>query len=52
MIRFAPIELDKWLKNWNKKPMALRGAMQVGKTWLVCDLANLFHIHFFQYLYI
>ena len=71
MIRFAPIELDKWLKSRNKKPMALRGARQDGKTWPVRDLAerhdlklikinferfpnlaNLFHIHFFQYLYI
>ena len=71
MIRFASTELDKWLKSRNKKPMVLRGARQVGKTWLVrnlakChdlklikinferfpNLANLFHIHFFQYLYI
>lgn len=40
MIRFAATELDKWLKSQNKKPMVLRGARQVGKTWLVRDLAK------------
>ncbi|MGD8212815.1 MAG: AAA family ATPase, partial [Desulfobacterales bacterium] len=39
MIRFASKELDKWLKNPNRKPMVIRGARQVGKTWLVRDLA-------------
>ncbi len=40
MIRFAIDELDNWLKNSNRKPMVIRGARQVGKTWLVRDLAN------------
>jgi len=40
MIRFAAKELDNWLKNHNRKPMVLRGARQVGKTWLVRDLAK------------
>jgi uncharacterized protein len=40
MIRFASGELDNWLKGPNRKPMALRGARQVGKTWLVRDFAK------------
>ena len=39
MIRFASRELDKWLTNPNRKPLVIRGARQVGKTWLVRDLA-------------
>ena len=35
MIRSAANELDKWLKLSNRKPMVLKGARQVGKTWLV-----------------
>ena len=44
MFRFALKELDKWLKNYNRKPMVLRGARQVGKTWLVRDLAKRQHL--------
>ncbi|MCP4111720.1 MAG: ATP-binding protein [Desulfobacteraceae bacterium] len=40
MIRFAAAELDKWLQSRNRKPVVLRGARQVGKTWLVRDLAK------------
>lgn len=40
MIRFASHELDAWLKAQNRKPMVLRGARQVGKTWLVRDFAS------------
>ncbi len=40
MKRFAANELENWLKNKNRKPMVLRGARQVGKTWLVRDLAE------------
>ena len=40
MIRFAADILDKWLKDKNRKPVVLRGARQVGKTWLVRDLAK------------
>jgi predicted AAA+ superfamily ATPase len=39
MIRFASNELDEWWINPNRKPMIIRGARQVGKTWLVRDLA-------------
>ncbi len=40
MIRFAADELDRWLQNSNRKPAVLRGARQVGKTWLVRDFAK------------
>ncbi len=40
MIRFAAKEFENWLKNNNRKPMVLRGARQVGKTWLVRDFAK------------
>ena len=39
MIRFAAKDLDVWLKNPDRKPMVIRGARQVGKTWLVRDFA-------------
>ena len=44
MFRFASKELDTWLKNYSRKPMVLRGARQVGKTWLVRDLAKRQHL--------
>jgi len=40
MFRFAASELDEWLQNPIRKPLVLRGARQVGKTWLVRDLAE------------
>ena len=40
MIRFAANEFDSWLKSKKRKPMVLRGARQVGKTWLVRDFAR------------
>ena len=40
MIRFAADELDRWLRNSIQKPIVLRGARQVGKTWLVRDFAK------------
>ena len=39
MIRFAAKELDTWLKSPDRKPMVIRGARQVGKTWIVRDFA-------------
>ena len=44
MYRFASKELDHWLESENRKPMVLRGARQVGKTWLVRDLAERRHL--------
>jgi predicted AAA+ superfamily ATPase len=32
--------LDRWLASRRRKPLVLRGARQVGKTWLVRDLAK------------
>ena len=40
MIRFASEELDRWLKSTDRKPLIMRGARQVGKTWLVRDFAK------------
>jgi predicted AAA+ superfamily ATPase len=40
MIRFASEELDRWLKGPDRKPLVMRGARQVGKTWLVRDFAK------------
>jgi len=40
MRRSASIFLDHWIKDPHRKPLVLRGARQVGKTWLVRDLAQ------------
>ncbi|MCK5249516.1 MAG: ATP-binding protein [Spirochaetaceae bacterium] len=40
MERFVSVFLDEWLVASKRKPLVLRGARQVGKTWLVRDLAN------------
>ncbi|MDZ7641196.1 MAG: ATP-binding protein [Desulfurivibrio sp.] len=40
MIRFAAAGLDQWFKSPHRKPLVLRGARQVGKTWLVRDFAR------------
>ena len=39
MERAPAASLDQWLKAARRKPMVLHGARQVGKTWLVRDLA-------------
>lgn len=39
MKRLASGFLDEWLVSSRRKPLVLRGARQVGKTWLVRDLA-------------
>jgi len=39
MKRSLQSTLDQWLTNPMRKPLILRGARQVGKTWLVRDLA-------------
>ena len=48
MIRFASKGFDHWLKSRNRKPMVLRGARQVGKTWLVRDLAERQHLELIE----
>ncbi len=40
MNRHASVFLDQWLMGPSRKPLILRGARQVGKTWLVRDLAQ------------
>ena len=39
MKRLISTELRGWLKRKDRKPLLLRGARQVGKTWLARDLA-------------
>ncbi|MBI4371835.1 MAG: ATP-binding protein [Elusimicrobia bacterium] len=39
MKREVETRLDAWLANPRRQPLILRGARQVGKTWLVRDLA-------------
>jgi predicted AAA+ superfamily ATPase len=43
MNRSALIYLKKWLTESNRKPLVIRGARQVGKTWLVRHLALTCH---------
>lgn len=40
MERKALDDLKQWLTSHNRKPMVLRGARQVGKTWLIRALAK------------
>lgn len=40
MKRHALLYLSKWSKSKNRKPLILRGARQVGKSWLVKELAK------------
>ncbi len=40
MERYAYANLTDWLKSQRRKPLLLRGARQVGKTWLVEKLAH------------
>ncbi|MBC2704800.1 AAA family ATPase [Desulfobacula sp.] len=40
MIRFASAQLDSWLAEKKRKPLVIRGARQVGKTWIVRDLSK------------
>jgi predicted AAA+ superfamily ATPase len=40
MKRIASVELSAWLESEGRKPLIIRGARQVGKTWLVRDLAR------------
>ena len=40
MYRFVSDRLDAWLNSRKRKPLVIRGARQVGKTWLIRDLAK------------
>ena len=48
MIRFAGDHLDRWLNRKNRKPLVLRGARQVGKTWLIRDFAHRHERHLIE----
>lgn len=40
MQRFALDKLKKWKENKTRKPLIIRGARQVGKTWLMKEFGN------------
>ncbi|WP_439489697.1 ATP-binding protein [Algoriphagus sp.] len=40
MERIATTELIKWKRNPDRKPLLIRGARQVGKTWLIKDFGK------------
>lgn len=40
MFRFALNDLKQWINNPSRNPLVMRGARQVGKTWLVRELAR------------
>ena len=40
MYRFAMEELHRWKQRKNKKPLIIRGARQVGKTWLMREFGK------------
>src|SRR5271156_1733892 len=40
MRRARTLFLIHWLNSSTRKPLVIRGARQVGKTWLIRDLAN------------
>lgn len=43
MYRDAMNDLHKWKSKKNKKPLIIRGARQVGKTWLMREFGNSFY---------
>ena len=40
MKRYAFAQLKAWKANPNRKPLVIRGARQVGKTWLMREFAK------------
>ena len=40
MYRNAMEQLNKWKQKTNKKPLIIRGARQVGKTWLMREFGE------------
>ena len=36
MERFALSRMKEWKENENRKPLIIRGARQVGKTYIIC----------------
>lgn len=41
MLRFAMKKLEEWNTSNNRKPLVIRGARQVGKTWLMKEFGRL-----------
>ncbi len=41
MYRYAIEELCNWKTEKNRKPLIIKGARQVGKTWLMCEFGKL-----------
>lgn len=41
-------DLHGWLSQPNRKPLVIRGARQVGKTWLVREFASQANLHLFE----
>lgn len=41
MKRFAMIQLERWKEKESRKPLIIRGARQVGKTWLMKEFGRL-----------
>lgn len=42
-------DLKNWLKSPDRKPLVIRGARQVGKTWLVRQLASLANLELIEF---
>ena len=40
MYRYKFNELKKWKESENRKPLIIRGARQVGKTWLMKEFGK------------
>ena len=40
MKRYAIKKLIEWKENQNRKPLIIRGARQVGKTWLMKEFGR------------
>ena len=49
MDRYKIEEMLRWKNNPNRKPLIIKGARQVGKTWLMKDFAEK---HFEKYVYV
>ena len=41
MYRNAMEQLEKWKQKVDKKPLIIRGARQVGKTWLMQEFGDM-----------
>ena len=46
MLRFATEKLIEWKNSTNRKPLVLKGARQVGKTWLMKEFGSKYYKNF------